>query len=269
MDRNRDFAHTQPLAAARPAQGVSSERSSAQAPEATCAEVGRSECVTLTLARRSMILAGFRSTIGAGLPSCGGPTRTTLTSPSSIKRVAPSARPRSQPSQNKPTSGRVPSGWGPRGSSSPISKMVSNPRRAAWWIDADTGNVVPIAGFKCPRIQSWSHFSDGGFVVLATDVMAFDNRGRQTWTLKSDYTKREPARSSTLSAWRRRRATKYLCRNTSPPKSNVSTAAVATCARLTSPRRGGGSRVICRRLHPTRMAAFLSKIPAVRRPLSA
>jgi hypothetical protein len=67
-----------------------------------------------------------------------------------------------------------------------------DPQTRASWIDADTGKVVPIAGFKCPRIQGWSRFSDGGFVVLATDVMAFDNQGRQTWTLKSDYTKREP-----------------------------------------------------------------------------
>ncbi len=68
----------------------------------------------------------------------------------------------------------------------------TDPHSRAWWIDADTGNVMSIPGFNCSRFRSWSRFSDGGFVVLDSNVIAFDNQGRQTWTLKSDDTGREP-----------------------------------------------------------------------------
>jgi hypothetical protein len=68
----------------------------------------------------------------------------------------------------------------------------THPQSRAWWIDADTGKVVPMPDVKFWRFQSWSRFSDGGFVILDSDVIAFDNQGRRTWTLKDDYTSRKP-----------------------------------------------------------------------------
>ena len=77
------------------------------------------------------------------------------------------------------------------------------------------------AGFPTAVLWSW-----------ISNVIAFDNQGRQTWTLKSDDTGREPVRSSTSGTLPRRRATKSSFWNPAVPASNVLTAAVTIFATI-------------------------------------
>src|SRR5581483_7682823 len=65
-------------------------------------------------------------------------------------------------------------------------------RAAAWFVEADTGKIIPLHRFDCAAIEQIDSFADGGFVVLAIfrrefeqeeNVYAFDAQGRRAWTL--------------------------------------------------------------------------------------
>ena len=66
----------------------------------------------------------------------------------------------------------------------------------AYTVDARTGTVAKLAGFRCPSVKSVAAFPDGGFVVLATvsakytsknEVYAYDAAGKRAWALTRDF----------------------------------------------------------------------------------
>ena len=63
-------------------------------------------------------------------------------------------------------------------------------------VEAQTGTVAKLAGFRCPSLKSVAAFPDGGFVALATvsakytskdEVYTYDAAGKRTWALTRDF----------------------------------------------------------------------------------
>lgn len=63
----------------------------------------------------------------------------------------------------------------------------------AWYLDAASGAITPLAGFECPPIKRIAAFPQGGFITLNTvatkytmweEMYAFDAQGKQIWCQK-------------------------------------------------------------------------------------
>jgi sugar lactone lactonase YvrE len=81
------------------------------------------------------------------------------------------------------------------------SRYGMGEKSSAWWVDAASGELKPIAGFDMPSINALASTRDGGFAALATEhsrysmrdtLVVFDAEGKRRWEVtenSSDETK--------------------------------------------------------------------------------